>query len=143
MSRQDKVSSLTLLLFAAGVVTAMRDDPRCEGVTGCSVLAQPYNFPSNFATDPTTCQNRTYCPQCLSGPLWEQRLQDLGAGNALRTIHPFLVINNWLSSEIPDTIAMILLKETMRVNVDTVPMAIDGTGEILCCDEFLVELEKW
>ena len=128
-----------------GVIGVRTEDPRCVNVN-CDDLKRPFSAKTiaNFPSDPTTCANGTYCPRCLTDTeLWGPLLDAVGNGTALRSMIPTLVINNWLSAELVDNIANILLQEAMGFTVDTAPIGIDGNTEILCCKDNLIELEKW
>lgn len=134
-----RVGLIALAVLGLCVSAERTSDPRCAGYR-CITRNKPYDL--SFNVDPTTCNNGTYCPQCLTGPTWAQRISDLG-GLSARTLQFSLLFNNWLSAELTDTIAKIILNEVLGYATNAVPHAIDGWMDVLCCDEMLVELEKW
>ena len=136
---------LMMVLLAALFISASRlDDPRCIKYRNSTFCPSRSSIDSKFPADPTACYNLSYCPRCLTGPVWDTRLTELGLGQASRSAQFYLKIDNWLSAEIMDTITFILLKETMGFPVESIPTpGSDGTIEILCCNDELVEWEKW
>lgn len=129
---------LGVCLLLIGTAAAERThDPRCAGYR-C-----PLRDPQlSFATDPSICNNGTYCPPCLDSPAWRQIIDDLGVHEA-RTLPINLIFNPWLTAELVDTIAKILLNEVLGYRANAVNFHIDGDMDILCCDQMLVELEQW
>ena len=140
------VVALLVVSLATRTAAAVRSsDPRCVDV---ECPTKPYTMP--FASDSSTCEDdATPCPKCLLGTApdgddWATVIAALGA-NVTRALRPALIINNWLSAEVTDMVAMILLREVMGFDTKSVPTPIDGTTEILCCDDgnAYVEFEKW
>jgi class 3 adenylate cyclase/ABC-type proline/glycine betaine transport system substrate-binding protein len=128
------------LSVTAGV--ALSTDARCTADAAYVCPPEAADFAPLKSSDPTTCSSGTECPACLTGAVWQERIAGLKA-TAPRALEFYLMFNNWLSAELTDTIAKILLKEVMGYSPVAVSMPVDGNMDVLCCDKMMVEFEKW
>jgi class 3 adenylate cyclase len=135
-------AALLVLLLSGDLASAgtIQTDPRCAGYTCALDKNRP--FDPAFCSDPSTCSNGTECPKCLASPEWRARIETLKSF-APRDFDFYLLFNNWLSSEISDTIAKIILQEVMGLQAKAAPGPIDGSMDILCCTETVIEFEMW
>eukprot|EP00759_Apiculatamorpha_spiralis_P051228 PhF_6_TR514/c0_g1_i3/m.297 len=137
-------SSLSILVTAAVILNTL---PSPVYSFDCSTFTCRIGNPT-FIMHPTdsTSGSVSYnskTAKCLTGPVWEKRLKELGAGLVDRSNRPIhLYYGDWLSSEIVTTIFHILLEEALGYNV--IPSMYEANArDVLCCDQTLVRLEVW
>ena len=147
-----------MFLLAVGSAADNAESRRVPAVCttinhSCAHLDAPFKV--DFPSDPTTCSTPARCPTCLSGWYnqttdtgtvswrWEDKLKELGAHTTTtRSLRPYVVMDNWLSAELVDSIAYILLRETM--GFDPIPAPYGWFfADIPCCDRPLIIWERW
>lgn len=149
--REKQYLLLLCILHIATSATTATKHPSCFVIEGYTC---DHQYDENFPSDPTTCSTPSRCPTCLSGWYnqttdtgtvswrWEEKLKELGAHTTTRSLRPYVVMDNWLSAELVDSIAYILLRETM--GFDPIPAPYGWFfADIPCCDRPLIIWERW